>query len=275
MKKLTIVTICYNDPNLRQTCDSIVHQTWQDFEWIVIDGGSNPDTQKIWDDYKYRIDTFISEKDKGIYNAMNKGIKLAHGEYINFMNAGDRFYKKTTLQQVFGYLQNDAGVIYGDYQIKKRIFPVIQKKYCHDKFFWIYSTINHQSAFIKRDLFQKYGLYDETYKILADREKFTKLYVSGISFKHIPECITKYNTSGISSQKSMHTLSHQERNSIIDHYFSDAELQKAKKIIDKLPIELYGLEKLFSIKNSYAKQHKVITIFGIQFRIPRKKHHRE
>ena len=99
MKKLSIITICYNEPNLEETCKSIVNQTWQDFEWIVVDGGSNEETQKIWDKYKYRIDKFISEPDNGRYNAMNKGIAQAHGEFLNFMNSGDFFYNNLFIRK--------------------------------------------------------------------------------------------------------------------------------------------------------------------------------
>ena len=69
MNKVTIITICYNEPNLEQTCESIVNQTWQDFEWIVIDGGSNKETLDVFEKYKHRIDKFVSEPDNGIYNA--------------------------------------------------------------------------------------------------------------------------------------------------------------------------------------------------------------
>ncbi len=100
-KKLSIITICYNDPNLERTCESIINQTWQDFEWIVIDGGSNEETQKIWDKYKYRIDKFVSEPDTGVYNAMNKGIRLSEGRYLNFMNSGDAYCNNEILEGIF------------------------------------------------------------------------------------------------------------------------------------------------------------------------------
>ena len=101
MKKLSIITICYNEPDLEKTCRSIVNQTWQDFEWIVIDGGSNEETLAIFDKYKYRIDKFVSEPDNGIYNACNKGIKLAESEYVQLLNAGDSYYDTKVLEDVF------------------------------------------------------------------------------------------------------------------------------------------------------------------------------
>lgn len=85
MKKLSIITICLNEPNVEKTCESIVKQTWRDFEWIVIDGGSNADTLAIFEKYKGRIDKFISEPDEGIYDACNKGIKLASDEFVEWL----------------------------------------------------------------------------------------------------------------------------------------------------------------------------------------------
>ena len=95
MTKISIITVCYNEPNLEKTCESIINQTMQDFEWVVIDGGSNEETQNIWNKYKHRINTFVSEPDNGIYDAYNKGVKLATGDYIIFMNAGDCFYENS------------------------------------------------------------------------------------------------------------------------------------------------------------------------------------
>ena len=99
--KLSIITVCYNEPNLEKTCKSIIEQTYQDFEWIVVDGGSNEQTQNIWNKYKNRINYFISEKDSGVYNAMNKGIKQSNGEYLLFLNAGDYLFDKDALKITF------------------------------------------------------------------------------------------------------------------------------------------------------------------------------
>ena len=113
MKKLSIITINYNEPNLKKTCESIVNQSWQDFEWIVIDGGSNEKNLAIFEQYKHRIDKFISEPDNGIYDAYNKGINLATGEYLNFMNAGDCFYSDKILERFIAQ-NSKADILYGD-----------------------------------------------------------------------------------------------------------------------------------------------------------------
>lgn len=89
--QLSIVTVCYNEKDIGRTCESIVSQSCQDFEWIVVDGGSTDGSLEVIKHYKERIDILISEPDNGIYDAMNKGIRLAKGKWINFMNGGDTF----------------------------------------------------------------------------------------------------------------------------------------------------------------------------------------
>ena len=110
---LTIITVCFNiKDEIERTCQSIVNQTWQNFEWIVIDGGSTDGTVDILKKYSDRINILVSEPDKGIYNAMNKGIKLSHGEWLNFMNGGDRFTSNDVLKEVFSGKEYSADVLY-------------------------------------------------------------------------------------------------------------------------------------------------------------------
>jgi len=229
MKELSIITICYNEPNLEATCQSIINQTWQDFEWIVIDGGSNPETQAVWDKYKDRINKFISEKDKGIYNAMNKGIKLATGKYLNFMNAGDSFYDNQVLRDTFESKKQTADVLYGDYSYSKGTkyqtickFPPKILKY-----FWTKAILNHQSTFIKRKLFKKYGLYDEHLKILADYDIFLRFYTNNATFEHINRIIALFGYTGISSREE--NLKDKEFRLIKERYFPKDVLQEAAR----------------------------------------------
>ena len=101
MQKLSVITICYNDINIERTCESIVNQSWQDFEWIVIDGGSKKEIIDIINTYKSRINTFISDPDHGVYNAYNKGLNLAQGEFANFLNSGDNYRDSNVLKNIF------------------------------------------------------------------------------------------------------------------------------------------------------------------------------
>ena len=271
MKKLSIITICYNEPNLEKTCESIINQTWQDFEWIVIDGGSNKETQKIWDKYKYRIDKFISEPDNGIYNAYNKGIKLATCDWIIFMNAGDSFYNYDVLIDVFNNFDiSNSEVVYGDSLFSKKDeikTSIIKYPESISNNFFINSNINTQSTFIKKDLFLKYGNFNEYYKITADFERWIVFAKNNVNFKHIPIIIANYNCDGYSSNSKYAIQHHNEREEIINNYFTNEEIEQAK---NSVKVRYSFLEQIFSIKNNPTKTCKIITFLGIHIKIKRR-----
>ncbi len=266
MTKISIITICYNEPNLVRTCESVINQSYQDFEWIVIDGGSNNETQNVWRKYKNRINKFVSEKDNGIYNAMNKGIQLSTGEYLLFLNAGDLFYSNDVLEKI-SKLDFDKDIIYGDgYTIdgNNLLKKISLPPYITEQFF-IKHSLCHPSTLIKKDLFLKYGMYDETLKIVSDWKKwieFFKLY--HCSYKYIPIIIAKFDVNGISSNKKYQKLHNDERTVVLNQYYHKEEISKF--------LEEYSMfEQIFSVKNSFNKKYKIITILGIKIKIKRKK----
>ena len=265
-KKLSIITICYNEPDLEKTCESIVNQTWQDFEWIVIDGGSNQETLDIFEKYKYRIDTFISEPDNGRYNAMNKGIKLAKCDYINFLNAGDYYTTKDILHEVISH-KLDKDIIYGDINFIKDKKISVETFSKRVNLQYLYSGyIPHPSSFIKKELFEKYGLYDESYKVVADWEKWIVFFIlNKCTYKHIDLACTMFNLNGISSTNL--ELLQKEREIVLNKYFTPKELENFRK--EKYNLTL--LEQIFSVKNSQDKKHKIITIFGVKLKIRKRK----
>lgn len=268
--KLSIITICYNEPNLEKTCKSIVGQTFQDFEWIVVDGGSNEKTQKIWDKYKYRIDKFISEPDNGIYNAMNKGIRLACGEYLNFLNAGDYYDNDRVLEDIMNY-DFDSEIVSADMKILRKsnkIKKFVSPEKVEDSFL-INSSLPHSSSFIKRYLFEQYGLYNENFKIVSDYEKWVQfIKTHECSYKHIPVLCSVFNSVGISSQNNV--LRRKERLEVIRKYFTDAEILKAE-VKCYLYMNLTFGETLFSIKNSTNGNYKFITFLGFHVKIKLKR----
>ena len=268
MAKISIITICYNEPNLEKTCESIVNQTFQDFEWIVVDGGSNQETQEIWNKYKHRINKFISEPDNGRYDAMNKGIHLASGEYLNFMNAGDYFKDKNVLQKVIDY-KLDKDIVFGNILISKKIgfykiqnFPDVV-----DELFLFSNSLPHQASFIKKDLFDKYGVYSEDYTIVSDWAKwFVFIFQHNCSYKHINLVCCVYNLEGISAKNRK--LAEKERKIVLSSFFSE---NKLKELASMQKIHYTFLEHLFSIKNSIDRKEKIISIFGIKIRVLRHK----
>ncbi len=271
--KLSIITICKNEPNLRRTLDSINNQTFKDFEWIVIDGKSDSKIIKIFDEYRDRINFFTSEVDRGIYNAYNKAIKKAHGEYVCFMNTGDVFYDDMVLENVFGRKQT-ADILYGNTNIIKGKKSYIEEAPdTIDKYFFMYGTINHQSCFIKTSLFKKYGLYNESYKIASDFEKFIVFAKHNVCFKKLNLVIATYYKNGISSNKSK---THREFEKIKHSLFSVNEFdefEKRKKEIKFLFIPIISVIerfpktyfKLFGLLTILKQKRTKIYLFGLKF----------
>ena len=229
---ISIITVNYNEKNIERTLKSILAQTFQDFEWIVVDGGSNEETLNIINKYKDRIDILFSEKDNGVYDAMNKGIKVSNGRWLIFMNAGDSFYEAVSLEKIFkkySFILRNKDIIYCD-SIYHTIDSVEYKPIFPDKLnseFWHNSCISHQSTFIRKELFNKYGLYDETYKISADLEKLLLFKQKKCKFHHIKEIISNYYTDGISAIDESREY---ERKLILDKYKIKAPKPIAKKI---------------------------------------------
>lgn len=193
--KLSIITINYNNSEgLRKTIESVVNQTWYDFEYIIIDGGSTDGSVEIIKEYASRIDYWVSEPDKGIYNALNKGLAVAKGEYCNFMNSGDCFYSFSTLEQVFAS-KPMVDIICGNTFTDKLKAP--PKTITFDTLFNV--SICHQCAFIRTSLMKKYG-YDEKYKIVADRKFFLQaLIFDNCSYQSIDVDVVKYDITGFSA----------------------------------------------------------------------------
>lgn len=190
--KFSIITVNYNNKEgLRKTIESVISQTNRDFEYIVIDGGSNDGSVDVLKKYDRYITYWISEKDKGIYNAMNKGILKSTGEYLNFMNSGDCYYAPDTLEKVNKY-QTDSDFIVGkDYHFSEKTqsgHASIQPPYTTMIHFFT-STLDHQSSFIKRELFNN-KLYNENYQWVSDWIFYIEKIVSeGKQVFFIPDII--------------------------------------------------------------------------------------
>ena len=157
--KYSIVTINYNNAEgLRRTIQSVVSQTYADYEYLIIDGGSTDGSVDIIKEYENKISYWVSEKDGGIYNAMNKGVKASNGEYLIFMNSGDVFYRDKVLEDIQSTNKTDDIIVGKVFTDKGEEF--LYQPNQPTMYFFYSSTIPHQGAFIKKWLLHKYP-YDE------------------------------------------------------------------------------------------------------------------
>lgn len=255
--KISVITVVYNDvEHIRNTMDSFFAQTWEDKEYIVIDGGSTDGTENIIKEYSDRLAYWCSEKDDGLYDAMNKGISHCSGEWINILNSGDTFYSENTIKDVFNQItdNNSVDVIFGDsiaihnnYEEYMPSDPDITK-------LDYMPTFRHGSSFIKASL-NKDNLYAVKKKDLGyslDWYLLHTLFVNGAKFKRVPLTIQKYLADGISN--------HVIKNLWYNHKITSLSGRKLKKI--------YVLFKLIAI--SLFKQsifYKIARDF-ILFYIP-------
>lgn len=195
--KISIITVCYNcKDDIEPTILSVLGQTYQNVEYIVIDGGSTDGTLEIIAKYRDKINVLVSEPDGGIFDAMNKGLKYATGIWINFMNAGDIFIGSETVKSIFqNKNHNKIGVIYGSTVTNEKIsYPEAQSSL---KYGGIMAC--HQSIFYNREVCRSELYYKTKHKYYGDIELTRRLYLKKIPFKKVPVIIANYKGGGFSS----------------------------------------------------------------------------
>ena len=195
---ISIITVAYNAAStIEKTILSVINQTYSNIEYIIIDGSSNDSTIEIVKKYEGKITSWISEPDKGIYDAMNKGINKATGEWINFMNSGDTFFCNTTIEDIFKRADIKSDIIYGNTNLQLSIGEYIQKgEIVTDN---KYMPFVHQASFSRTSLMKKYG-FDTKYKICADRNFFYTAYKNKAIFEYVDVNVSNYEAEeGVSS----------------------------------------------------------------------------
>ena len=191
----TIVTVVYNgEDEIEETIKSIIEQTYKDIEYIIVDGASTDNTIKIVKTYEDNITYWSSEKDSGIYDAMNKGIDLANGKWVNFMNAGDTFADNDTLSKIVKNIEENSDIIYGDRYYLKNNKKTLQKAKHIDTIFEK-MPFGHQSVFIKNEVLKKFK-FNDTYKFAADYNLLMQLYLEKYNFQYIEIPICNFISGG-------------------------------------------------------------------------------
>ena len=220
--KYSIITINYNNKDgLEMTIKSVLGQSFQDYEYIIIDGGSTDGSIDIIKKFESHIDYWVSEPDNGVYNAMNKGIRKATGDYLNFMNSGDTYHSSSALETIEGLHSDDDIIIGGYYETEKGVSHTIPPQNVTLLTLLKY-TINHQATFIKKALFDK-RLYDESYMIMADAKfNFQSIIIDNCSVKITKDIIADYDTNGISSNYELYKA---ERQRFLKELFPERVIQ--------------------------------------------------
>ena len=232
MPLLSIITINFNNAEgLKKTIESVFSQSFNDFEYLIIDGGSTDGSVEIIKQNK-KINYWISEKDNGIYDAMNKGILKSFGNYLLFLNSGD-YLCENVLGKVFSETHNED-ILYGNMKInwgENNITDgIMPNKITLEHL--VKDTLWHPVSFIKKELFNKFGLYNTDYEIVADYEFFFKnIIINKSSNVHLNYFITEYNVEGFSSLPSNKVKEKAERLKVIKKYLSDEDLKNINYLL--------------------------------------------
>ncbi|RPH34413.1 MAG: glycosyltransferase [Bacteroidales bacterium] len=206
--KVSIITACYNSAStIKGTIESVINQTYNNIEFIIIDGASKDGTVDIVSSYGEKISKFISEPDKGIYNAMNKGIRIATGDIVGILNSDDFFNSTEVIQKIVDeFNKSDIDALYGDVQFVKpndlqKVVRYYSSKNFNPKKFKYGFMPAHPSFYVKRTFFEKIGYYKETYIIGADYELLIRfLHNNKLKSKYLQMPFVTMRTGGVSNR---------------------------------------------------------------------------
>lgn len=219
---ISIITINYNNAaGLEKTIRSVTEQTCGDFEYIVIDGGSTDGSKNIIEQYAPKIRRWVSEPDKGVYNAMNKGITKATGEYLLFLNSGDTLKNNESLAVASRHL-GKHDLVYFDLNIQGPAGNNTLKTYPDrlDFRYFIFESLPHPASFIRKNLFDSIGLYNESLKIVSDWAFFMiAVCKKEVNYRHVSKTISVFNLDGISSNPQSQQKIITEKKQVLQAYF--------------------------------------------------------
>jgi len=229
--KVSVITVCLNSMVfLEAAIKSLLAQTYPNIEYLIIDGGSVDGSVEIFNKYKNRIDRILIEKDNGVFDAMNKGIRLSSGEIIYFLNSDDRFYDNEVVKEVVAAFKGnkEADFIYGNIAVYD---PIRERTYIEkypsrvSKCLFIRKTIGHPATFFRVSCFKRTGYFNDGYKIASDYEWYLRaLYLNKLKAFHIEKKISVFRLGGMSTSRKDRDLYFSERRAIQRQYFNAFEL---------------------------------------------------
>ena len=259
--KVSIITACYNsESEIENTLRSVQFQTYDDIEYIIIDGASSDRTLEIIDKYREITTKVISEPDSGVYNAMNKGINNSAGDLVFFLNAGDVFINETVVEKFANFArEKEAGILLGSILMLNRHTGenYFEKQEYIDKIQLIKKTVYHPATFFRSEVFEKYGKYNEELKIAADYEWYVNYFQNGGNYSYLDTPVSIFDLGdGLSSNAKTIEAHQQERQQILKKYFSQKELNQVRFLEKHFPrkINKHSFRKLlakFSLNKFY------------------------
>ncbi len=228
--KVSVITVCRNaEEFIEQAITSVLEQTYENIEYIVIDGKSTDNTVSIINKYLDKICYFVSEPDNGVYDAMNKGIKNSSGDILYFLNSDDTFYDKYVIENVIRFFQHKDNVdfVYGPVIV---FDPITNESFVKTyenitKSYFINNVICQQAIFYKADSFKKIGFFDNTLKIVGDYEwELRAIRRFNIEIAYYPQIVSVYRNGGISSPHGSVELNQEEQRRVFRSYFSKVDI---------------------------------------------------
>ena len=264
--KVSIITPCLNsETTIRDTIESVIRQSYQNMEYIIVDGGSTDRTVEIIEEY---MDVFagrlryISEKDNGIYDAMNKGIQRASGSVIGIINSDDWYEPEAVERAVQCFQDTGANVVYGEiwmidengkrkYHTSHSAFPL------------------HPSTFIKREIYINHGMFDTTYQIAADRELLLRLMTENVKFAYVDRILANFRTIGISSTKSLvcaretYEINLKYLGKCPGNYLNRTDIQESYDRVKLLYVSNIEPKAIRKAVSGCGRESKGVMIFGV------------
>ncbi len=268
--KVSIITVSFNSvKTIEQTIKSVINQTYKSIEYIIIDGASTDGTQQVIEKYKDRISFYVSEKDDGLYYAMNKGIEHASGDIVGIINSDDWYVEDAVENMVVCMLETDADLAYGkvvnintDGREETIGYKPLEK-------IWCYGVIHHPSVFVKRKIYEKYGVFNTGYRIYSDYDLLLRFYSKGIRFEFNDKVIAYFRVGGLSTTQQYDAWNepYTIAMSYIDKCPNRNEVEKIVNIEHqwsflRKEIAVGSSELLGFFNRNFKKDKKKVIIFG-------------
>ena len=242
--KLSIITINRNNAaGLEKTLQSIANQNYKEFEYIVVDGASTDNSVEVIQQYEQRFAhlKWVSEPDSGIYNAMNKGIQMATGEYIQILNSADCLANESVVECMLNAVDENGhpSILYGNmikcFEDGRRLTDKCFAGQDITMLGMYVATLNHDPAYIRRDLFERYGYYDEQLKIVSDWKWYLQaIILGGEKPQYVDLDVTLFDMAGISENANSKALIQQERKQVLQELIPDVYLHDYEQYTDDI-----------------------------------------